>query len=64
MIALTYALSGVLLAVTGELFRCGAARRRRRRRLAWTVDLLLRLGGGERRLSDGRRDASRSRCAR
>ena len=54
MIAATYALSGVLLAVTGELFDDGVLERHdadgdvERR-------LLLRLGGGERRLSHGRR---------
>ena len=63
MIASTYALSGVLLAVTGYLFSqdlltaTDADRRLDDR-------LLLRLGGGELGLSDGERDLSRSRFAR
>ena len=55
MIASTYALSGVLLAVTGYLFAHGCSTRATQT-AALDGDLLLRLGGGELGLSDGERD--------
>ena len=55
MIASTYAISGVLLAIVGWLFRDGVARRLAADRVL-DRHLLLRLGGGERRLSDGQRE--------
>ena len=55
MIAATYALSGVLLAIVGWLFREGSGRRRATDRLL-ERHLLLRLGGGELGLSDGQRE--------
>jgi MFS family permease len=54
MIAVTYALSGLLLAGAGYLFAIGAVGNRPDRRL--DGDLLLRLGGGELGLLDGERN--------
>jgi hypothetical protein len=60
MITATYALSGVLMALTGWLFaRLADAMQQT---LAWTVIFFV-VGSGKLRLSDGRR-ASRWRCAR
>ena len=63
MIATTYALSGVLLALTALLFVAGVLDAATQT-LAWTRRVLLRIGGGELRLPDGERNVSRSRCAR
>ena len=57
MIASTYALSGILLAVTADLFSRDALSAQTLT-IAWMIGVLLRLGGGELRLSDGERDFS------
>ncbi len=63
MIAFTYAISGVLLAVTGYLFSIGLLSAETQ---TTGVDdhLLLRLGGGELGVFDRGRSVSRSRSAR
>ncbi len=57
MIASTYAISGVLLAIVGYLFREGQLDAAAADRLL-DGDLLFRLGGGECRLSDRQRELS------
>ena len=57
MIASTYAISGVLLAIVGYLFREDVLDARQLT-LCWSGHLLFRLGGGERGLSDGQRELS------
>lgn len=60
MIALTYGVSGLLLAGTGALFARGVLGRRRRPRMR---GLLLRIRDGELGVPDGERAISRARDA-